>query len=205
MTEKNDYNAKVRGKGLENTGVTEDLAREMFNTLGRSTMAIVRLTHKRQINDDDTGRTVELTIDLLEPSTSAELDEHLRELTRTLHQNRALKADDQQLQIDTPGDLEPTVEGVIAAGRAHIAQTDDPLPEGDDDEPLGDPPVEGATYDHDLKVWIDTDGNTVPSEPAEPTDDLTGDEPPWEYSQPEGTGTADADRPVNDPFAVTTT
>ncbi|GAW57621.1 hypothetical protein, partial [Nocardioides sp. PD653] len=128
MTEKNAYNAKIRGKGLENTGVTEDLARTMYNTLERSTLAIVRLTHKRQINDADAGRTVELSIDMLEPSTSAELDDYLLNLCKTLHQNRTLKSEDAQLQIDTIDDLEPTVEQVIQAGQQHIAQTDDELP-----------------------------------------------------------------------------
>lgn len=171
MTEKNAYNAKVRGKGLENTGVTEDLAKTMYGTLGRSTMAIVRLVHKRQINDDDTGRTVELVIDLLEPSTSTDLDEHLRELTRTLHQNRALKADDQQLEINTLDDVEPTVEQVIAAGAQHIAETDDELPDSDeDDEDARAKADEQLTED-----WVDSQHGDAP----EPEDG-------WEYDQAEG-------------------
>lgn len=134
MTEKHDYTAAVRGKGLENTGVTEDIARTMYSTLGRRTIAVVELKHVRQINDDKTGRKVELSIEALEPSTSPELDDHLRQVMRTLHQNRALKADGEQLAIDTADDLEPTVEGVIAAGEQHIAETDEPLPDTIDDQ-----------------------------------------------------------------------
>lgn len=128
MTEKNEYTAKVRAKGLDNTGVTEDIAKAMFNTLGHTTLAIVEFEHKRKI-DDDTGRQVELVMKMVEPSTSPTLDAHLRELTRTMHQNRVLTDEDAQLQIDTMDDLEPTVEGVIAAGQAHVAHTDDELPD----------------------------------------------------------------------------
>lgn len=158
MTEKNEYAAKIRSKGLDNTGVTEDVAKDMFNTLGRSTLAIVELEHKRKIDDDDTGRTVELVVRLIEPSTSETLDAHLRELMRTMHQNRVLTAEDQQLQIETMDDLEPTVEGVIAAGQVHISETDDELPNPDDEA----------------------------DETTEPTEATASDEPPWEYDAPEG-------------------
>lgn len=118
MTEKHDYAASVRRKGLENTGVTEDIAKKMYATQGRTTLAIVELRHKRQINDDDTGRSVELVIEALEPSQDPTLDDHLRQLMRTMHQNRVLTADDQQLAIETAGDVEPSVEKVIAAREA---------------------------------------------------------------------------------------
>lgn len=171
MTEKHDYAATIRGKGLDGTGVTEDIAKAMYHSKGSRTLAIVELVHKRQVDDEDTGRKVELAISLLEPSTSAELDDHLRELTRTLHQNRVLKSKDDQLQIDTLDDLEPTVDGVIAAGKQHIAETDDELPEPEE------PPIEGATYDHDAKQWIGADGDPVASEP----------DAAWEYDATEGT------------------
>ncbi len=127
-----DYTAKIRAKGLDSTGVTEEIAQAMYNSPGRFTMAIVELKHVRQIHDADGDRQVELIINQIEPSTSPDLDAHLRNLTRTMHQNRALHSVDQQLQIETSDDLEPTIEQVIAAGEQHVAETDDQLPDPDD-------------------------------------------------------------------------
>ena len=93
----------------------------MYQTIERRTLAIVEVEHKRQINDADTGRSVELVITAFEPSQDQALDDHLRQLMRTLHQNRVLNSDEQQLAIDTQDDLEPKVEDVIAAQRAHQA------------------------------------------------------------------------------------
>lgn len=140
MTDKNDYTAKVRTKGLDNTGVTEDIAKAMYHSPGRRTVALVELKHARQINDDDTGRKVELTIELIEPVQDEEMEKHLRQVMKTLHQNRALKSDGEQLAIDVRDDLEPTVEQVVAAGKHHEASTDEPLPDGGD-EP--DPAAQG--------------------------------------------------------------
>lgn len=137
MTDKNDYTAKIRAKGLEGTGVTEDIAKKMFHSQGKSTLAVVELVHKRKVDDDDTGRQVELVLRLVEPSTDETLNDHLRQLMRTMQQNRVLKSDDQQLQIDVADDLEPTVEQVVAAGKHHEATTDDPLP--DDEDPVEAP------------------------------------------------------------------
>jgi predicted ATP-dependent Lon-type protease len=148
MTEKHDYTASVRRKGLENTGVTPDIAKTMYNTQGRSTLAIVELAHKRQINDDDTGRSVELVITSLEPSQNPELDDHLRQLMRTLHQNRVLHSEDQALDIEIAGDIEPSVDAVIAAQRAHAAgepHVFDPGEDGSDDCV-----VCGEDLEHDL-------------------------------------------------------
>jgi len=179
MTEKHDYTATIRGKGLDGTGVTEDIAKTMYHTKGKRTLAIVELVHKRQVDDEDTGRKVELAISLLEPSTSPELDDYLRNLTKTMHQNRVLKSQDEQLQIDTLDDVEPTVEQVIAAGQQHIAQTDDELPnpdEQDDTEPSADETIAAGQ-----------DGEQPNGEP-------------WEYENPEGT-TVREPSTIGSPFA----
>lgn len=151
MTEKHDYTAAIRGKGCDNTGITQDLARSMYSTLERSTYAIVRLKHARQINDTATGRKVELAIEEVEPSISEDLDAHLRQLMRTMHQNRVLNSDSQQLSIDTQGDLEPSVSDVIAAQRAHEANAPHPYDPGEDSEPGDDACVLcGEEIDHEL-------------------------------------------------------
>lgn len=164
MTEKHEYAASVRRKGLENTGVTEDIAKKMYGTQGRTTLAIVELRHKRQINDDDTGRSVELVIEALEPSQDPTLDEHLRQLMRTMHQNRVLTADDQQLQIDTAGDVEPSVEKVIAAREAAEA-ADRPHPY------VGDPNGDCDICDAPKGNPIHAELEDLVDEPAEPAED----------------------------------
>lgn len=207
-----DYTAKIRAKGLDATGVTEELAQQMYNTLGKSTLAIVELKHSRQIHDADGDRAVELVLTLVEPSTNPDLDAHLRELTRTMHQNRVLQSRDDQLQIETGEDLEPKVEDVIRAGQHHIAQTDDELPEpgdesdgdteyddshdfeaGPDDSCICGRSYGDPIHGHDVAAdWVDSQHGDAPEEPDEE----------WEYDQAEGT------RPAVDPanpFATTST
>jgi hypothetical protein len=194
-----DTTAKIRGKGLEHTGVTEEHANHMYNNIGSHYVGVVDLKVVQHSVDDKGKRTVELVIDTIEVAPNDDTAEHIRRLTRAFHYERGLAVNGGD-QLPIEGNDEPTVEQVRAAGREHEID-----PEADeraaaelegtdtDDEDPGEPPTEGATYDHDLKVWIDADGNTVTAEPA-------GD--PWEYPQPEGTA---PDRPVDDPFALTTT
>lgn len=151
MTEKHEYVAAIRRKGLENTGVTADVAKKMYNTLERKTLAIVEVEHKRQINDADTGRGVELVIIAFEPSQDDALDDHLRQLMRTLHQNRVLHSEGQQLTIDTSDDVEPSVADVVAAQKAHEANVPHPYDPGEDSEPGDDACVLcGEEIDHEL-------------------------------------------------------
>lgn len=168
-----DFTAKIRAKGLDGTGVDENLAREMFTTKGKHYMAIVELKVDETHEKVDGQRRVDLVITQVEPATSKDLDDHLRNITRTTYQNRALKSEDAQLQIETAEDLEPTVEQVIAAGQQHIAETDDEL---DLDEDGDDGSADQA------------DEATEPAELAE------GDEP-WEYAEPEPTAVT-----IPDPF-----
>lgn len=172
MTEKHEYSAAVRRKGLENTGVTEDVAKKMYNTPERRTLALVEVEHKRQVNDVDTGRTIELVITAFEPSQDENLDAHIRQLMRTMHQNRVLQADDTQLTIENAGDLEPKVEDVIAAQRAHQAGQPhlfDPADEGDDCT------VCGEVLEHQLHLVVD-DPAVEPDE--DPADDSAEDPEP---------------------------
>lgn len=113
-----DTTARIRAKGLDTTGVTEDLAAEMFKHVGRHYMAIVDLHVVDKHGPDVKGkRGVELIIDNLEPATDDTLAEHLRELTRTLYFNRGQR--DGQLAIDDQLGDERTVEDVMAAGAQH--------------------------------------------------------------------------------------
>jgi hypothetical protein len=175
-----DFTAKIRAKGLDGTGVDENLAREMFTAKGKHYMAIVELKVDEIHEKVDGQRRVDLVITQVEPATSKDLDDHLRNITRTTYQNRALKSEDAQLQIETAEDLEPTVEQVIAAGQQHIAETDDALDldTDDQDDEAGEQPTE--------EDWVDSQHGDQP----EPEDE------PWEYDEPEPTVAT-----IPDPFA----
>jgi len=111
-----DTTAKIRSKGLDSTGVTEEVAAQMYNSLGRYTMAIVELKHEDHGKNAEGKRRVELVITMVEPALDSTTEDHLRELTRVLDYNRRLQSPDQELPIDRDAN-EPTVEGVIAANK----------------------------------------------------------------------------------------
>jgi hypothetical protein len=114
-----DTTAKIRAKGLESTGITEEIANQMFGQVGRHFMAIVELEVVEPHGPNTEGkRRVDLVLTQVEPAMDKVLDEHLRELTRTVYQNRVLQSEDAQLQIETAGDVEPSVEDIIAARQA---------------------------------------------------------------------------------------
>lgn len=115
-----DYQAKVRAKGLDATGMTEQIARELHTNLGTYQMAIVEVRADKRSDDSDGVHGVELVITQFEPAVDQRLDDHLRELTKALHTNRVLHSDDEQLSIDSADDIAPKVTDVIDAGVALI-------------------------------------------------------------------------------------
>jgi hypothetical protein len=107
-----DTTAKVRAKGCDSTGITEAIASTLYANKGQRIMAIIELHAVERHEKADGGRRVDLTIELLEPTTDDAMSEHLRELTRTLYRNRALA--EGQLAIDDT--LTPSIGDAIAAG-----------------------------------------------------------------------------------------
>ena len=111
-----DTTAKIRSKGLDTTGITEDVATEMFARVGSHYMAIVDLQVVDRHGPDVKGkRGVELVIDTIEPALDDQLAEHLRELNRTLYYNRGLQG---HTGTTTDGQ-ERTVEDVLSSGAKH--------------------------------------------------------------------------------------
>lgn len=157
-----DTTAKIRAKGLDATGVTEEIADEMYAHKGKHYMAIVELNVDETHDRADGKRKVDLVFTQVEPALDDRLDEHLRELTRTLHYNRKLHSPDEQLQIDTLDDVEPTVEGVVAAGQHFIAAHDDELPdpedEPDDDQLEPEEPAAAEVIDPTNPFAVTTGG-----------------------------------------------
>jgi hypothetical protein len=114
-----DTTAKIRAKGLEATGVTEEIANQMFTQVGKHFMFICEAKVEEPHGPNAEGkRRVDLILTQVEPAMDQVLEDHLRELTRTVYQNRVLTSEDAQLQIETAADLEPSVEDIIAARQA---------------------------------------------------------------------------------------
>lgn len=114
-----DYTAQIKAKGLDATGVTEDIARQLYSRLGSHMMFIVEARVDGRIENNDGVHKVQLYLTQVEPCTDSTLEDHLRELTKTLAYNRKLTQDDVDGQptLDGGDDIEPKVADVLAAGR----------------------------------------------------------------------------------------
>jgi hypothetical protein len=164
--------AKIRAKGLDTTGVTEDIANQMYAHRGKHYMAIVEVKVEETHEKADGTKKVDLILTQVEPAASDDLDEHLRELVRTLYYNRGT-GDQPTLGQGTD---EPTVEKVLAAGAKHRPHPFVSGGVGDDDKPICD--VCGLLE----AAAVHSAQGTLPDPfeiPAEPED-------PWDYPEPEG-------------------
>lgn len=113
-----DTTAKIRPKGTDGTGITEDDAAELFQRVGSHLMAIVDLQVVDHKGPSLKGkRVVELVIDGIEPAFDDDLADHLRELQRTVYLNRTER--DGQATIDSTLGDERTVADVVSAGQRH--------------------------------------------------------------------------------------
>lgn len=110
MTDKSDYTAKIRAKGLSSTGVTEDLAKTFYHQLGSHHLFIVEGRVDRRTENGDGTHTSELILTQVEPSTAAFVDDHLRELMRAMYRNRALAEGAIPETMDGP-DVRDVVKG----------------------------------------------------------------------------------------------
>lgn len=112
-----DTTAKIRAKGLDSTGVTEEIANNLYANKGKRIVAIVELHAVERHEKADGTRRVDLVLEQVEPAVDDAAAEYLRELTRAMYVNRQQAQG--QLAIDGTLDNEPTVEGVLAAGGPH--------------------------------------------------------------------------------------
>lgn len=139
-----DTIAKIRAKGLDSTGVTEEIAGQMYRSKGATYLAIVEVKVAELHEKSDGQRRVDLTLEMVEPVLDGNLEDHLRELTRVLYRNRA--QDDGQMAIDES--LAPSVEDVLAAGNRHKPHGYMASTLSTEDEPVCD--VCGLTEDVNL-------------------------------------------------------
>lgn len=110
-----DTIAKIRAKGLDATGVTEEIASKMYRTKGSSWMVIAEVKVVEIHEKADGQRRVDLSLEIVEPALDPALEDHLRELTRGLYYNRGI----QEGQLAIEDSLAPSVEEAIAAGARH--------------------------------------------------------------------------------------
>lgn len=217
MTTKRDYAASITTKGLDGTGLTEDVARKLYSRRGRKAMAVVELVVDETSDKRDGTHKVALAIAGLElVLDNADIENHLRDLQQTIYANR--QRADGQMAIDEQLGGERTVADVLASGKSHrphpfivvdasvenpicdvcggieasaVHSTQDILDEPDDeddDEARAD--VE-AEQDLIAEEWVDSQHGDAPEA-----------EDPWEYPAAEGTQPAAT---VPDPFAAPAT
>lgn len=111
-----DTTAKILAKGCENTGLTEEIANDLFRKVGNHFMAIVELEVVYPHGPNTDGkRRIDLRLTQVEPAIDDNLDDHLRELTRVLHFNRQVAKEGPTLDSAD----EPSVDDVLAAGAKH--------------------------------------------------------------------------------------
>lgn len=129
MTAKRDYTASITTSGLDGTGLTDEVARKLYSRRGRGTMAIVELVVDETGDKRDGTHKVKLAVASLELALdNGDMDDHLRELSKTLHYNRSLEG---HTGTTTDG-IEPKVSDVLAAGQRHRPHPFLPVDAADD-------------------------------------------------------------------------
>jgi hypothetical protein len=136
--------ASINAKGTNDTGITDDMIKSLHDNLGKAIVAVVEIRSESRVENLKGDEKVNLVIQTLEPATSSDAEDYLRQFARSMHRQRQVESPDHQPAIDTLDDVEPTVEEVIAAGQDHVAHTDDELP---DPDPETDDPGEDGDPD----------------------------------------------------------
>jgi hypothetical protein len=122
--------AQIAAKGCSSTGITEDLAKRLHDSLGKTIVAVVELTSENRSENRDGDEKVKLVINTIEPAPEGMAADHVRELARSFHYERKLADGETDGQLPLPGDSpEPKVEEVLAAGEKlkHHAYDHDPF------------------------------------------------------------------------------
>ena len=99
----------------DNTGITPELARGLYATLGTSAVAIVELRSSERTEGVDDSHSVKLDITYVEPADDDETEEYLRELQRALYRKR-----NPQPALTSDDITEPGVDGLVLAGQVHL-------------------------------------------------------------------------------------
>lgn len=155
------YTAKIRSKGLDGTGVDEDVAQSMYSKMGSATLAIVELEHVERHDKSNGDHMVHLAIGFCEPITDADLEDTVRRLVRSIYHDRKAASGDALPGVDE--DRRTTKE--IASGLdAQVGPDPDDWDGNPDADSSGDEPSlagEGAD-DEAFDVHTFLPGTTDP-------------------------------------------
>lgn len=110
--------AKIAGKGTNNTGITEDLAKRCHDQLGRKMLAVVELVAESRSEKRNGDESVSLSILTIEPAPNGMTEDHLRELARSFYYERQL-AEGEAPTLGFGDAPEPDIDAVLAAGARH--------------------------------------------------------------------------------------
>lgn len=113
--------AKIAAKDAKNTGITPAVAKELYDRLGRSRIAIVELTSVEHTIDVEDKKSVKLEIGFVETVPDGEIEDFLRELSQALYRVRQ-----PQRPIDSIGDAEPTPADILRRGMGLFLAGDNP-------------------------------------------------------------------------------
>lgn len=99
----------------ENTGITPELARTMYDQLGSHHIAVVDFRVAERTEGDDDSHAVKLEISYLEPADDKDTEDYLRELQQALYRKR-----NPQPALTAGDHTEPGVDGLIWRGEVHL-------------------------------------------------------------------------------------
>ena len=157
MAESLKFTAKLRAKGLDNTGFTEAHAKRAAGRLGSTQLLIIEVEADAKVTDAEGDEQVMLKVISAEP-VPADQENAVREFVRAIARQR--RVDDGQLEI---GDDEPGAADAVTNAVAGLAAATDVVGEATG-VVMGPSPgcvlPEGHDGDHD--IW---DGN--PDAPVE--------------------------------------
>lgn len=190
--------AKIAAKGTKSTGITEDIAKRLHDSLGKTVVAIVEITSEARTEKKSGDEEVKLSLGMIEVAPNTMTEDHLRELARSFHYERQLADGQPTLDGD---DIEPKVNDVLAAGQQfrphpYLAST-----LSTEDDPVCDVcgQLESAVL-HAERTGMD-DPFAVP----EPDDEDAGDDPDAETCPHPGcslTAEHDGDHDPDEPAAA---
>lgn len=157
------YNSKVRARGLDGTGVTEDVARKMHAAVGsgKAWVGIVEIEPVRQINEGSGDHAVECTlgfVEVAEPGSRAE--DVLRELSRALYRDRRTAAGELP---GTEAGGERSTEEVATAAEALVERDNEGTPTGTWDGSMDDEPSEPAEPGEEHEPQLAGEGAADPA------------------------------------------
>lgn len=107
--------ANIAGRKAKGTAITDKLATELHDHLGRTFLAIVEISSTSRTEDADGNQKVTLSIDNLEVVPDGTAEEHIRELFRLFHYER--QRDTEGPSLDFDDGPAPKVADVLEHGR----------------------------------------------------------------------------------------